>query len=65
MIVIGLVAGITLWWVSRYDGDAFFHLARVQKLLASLDSRCARSTSSRTAACTRATHSRSGTRLWR
>jgi hypothetical protein len=34
MIVIGLVAGITLWWVSGYDGDAFFHLARVQKLLA-------------------------------
>ncbi|HSS82093.1 MAG TPA: hypothetical protein VLK24_12980 [Gaiellaceae bacterium] len=34
MIVIGLIAGISLWWVSRYDGDAFFHLARVQKLLA-------------------------------
>ncbi len=34
MIVAGLVAGITLWWVSGYDGDAFFHLARVQKLLA-------------------------------
>jgi hypothetical protein len=34
VIVIGLVAGITLWWVSGYDGDAFFHLARVQKLLA-------------------------------
>jgi hypothetical protein len=34
MIVLGLVAGISLWWVSRYDGDAFFHLARVQKLLA-------------------------------
>ena len=34
MIVIGLAAGISLWWVSRYDGDAFFHLARVQKLLA-------------------------------
>ena len=34
MILIGLVAGISLWWVSRYDGDAFFHLARVQKLLA-------------------------------
>src|SRR6185503_17424812 len=30
----GLAAGISLWWVSRYDGDAFFHLARVQKLLA-------------------------------
>jgi hypothetical protein len=34
MIVAGLAAGITLWWVSGYDGDAFFHLARVQKLLA-------------------------------
>ena len=34
MIVAGFVAGITLWWVSGYDGDAFFHLARVQKLLA-------------------------------
>jgi hypothetical protein len=34
MIVFGLVAGITLWRVSGYDGDAFFHLARVQKLLA-------------------------------
>ena len=34
MIALGLVAGISLWWVSRYDGDAFFHLARVQKLLA-------------------------------
>ena len=34
MLALGLVAGISLWWVSRYDGDAFFHLARVQKLLA-------------------------------
>ena len=34
MLAVGLVAGISLWWVSRYDGDAFFHLARVQKLLA-------------------------------
>jgi hypothetical protein len=30
---IGIVVGISLWWVSRYDGDSFFHLARVQKLL--------------------------------
>ncbi|HKG44509.1 MAG TPA: hypothetical protein VKB10_09750 [Gaiellaceae bacterium] len=37
VLVLGIVAGISLWWVSRYDGDAFFHLARVQKLLA-LDS---------------------------
>jgi hypothetical protein len=34
MLALGLAAGISLWWVSRYDGDAFFHLARVQKLLA-------------------------------
>ena len=31
---LGVAAGISLWWVSGYDGDAFFHLARVQKLLA-------------------------------
>ncbi len=30
---LGAVAGISLWWVSGYDGDAFFHLAREQKLL--------------------------------
>jgi hypothetical protein len=34
VLVLGLAAGISVWWVSRYDGDAFFHLARVQKLLA-------------------------------
>jgi hypothetical protein len=34
VLVLGIAAGISLWWVSRYDGDAFFHLARVQKLLA-------------------------------
>lgn len=34
VLLLGLAAGISLWWVSRYDGDAFFHLARVQKLLA-------------------------------
>jgi hypothetical protein len=34
VLALGIVAGISLWWVSRYDGDAFFHLARVQKLLA-------------------------------
>ncbi|HET7554894.1 MAG TPA: DUF6541 family protein [Gaiellaceae bacterium] len=33
MLGVGLVFGISLWWVSRYDGDTFFHLARVQKLL--------------------------------
>ena len=42
VLVLGIVAGISLWWVSRYDGDAFFHLARVQKLLA-LDSLSLRS----------------------
>ncbi|HSC51806.1 MAG TPA: hypothetical protein VLD16_16200 [Gaiellaceae bacterium] len=39
---VGLAFGISLWWVSRYDGDAFFHLARVQKLLG-LDSLSLRS----------------------
>jgi hypothetical protein len=34
VLVLGIAAGISLWWVSRYDGDAFFHLARIQKLLA-------------------------------
>src|ERR671935_46469 len=34
VLALGIVAGVTLWWVSRYDGDAFFHLGRVQKLLA-------------------------------
>ncbi len=34
VLVLGAVAGISLWWVSGYDGDAFFHLAREQKLLA-------------------------------
>ncbi|MDX6505627.1 MAG: hypothetical protein QOG06_271 [Gaiellaceae bacterium] len=34
VLVLGIVAGISLWWISHYDGDAFFHLARVQKLLA-------------------------------
>ena len=33
MFGLGVVLGITLWWVSSYDGDTFFHLARVQKLL--------------------------------
>ncbi len=39
---LGVVAGISLWWVSGYDGDAFFHLAREQKLLG-LDSLSLRS----------------------
>jgi len=39
---LGAVAGISLWWISGYDGDAFFHLAREQKLLG-LDSLSLRS----------------------
>ncbi len=39
---LGAVTGISLWWVSGYDGDAFFHLAREQKLL-SFDSLSLRS----------------------
>ncbi len=39
---LGAAAGISLWWVSGYDGDAFFHLAREQKLL-SFDSLSLRS----------------------
>ena len=42
MLGLGAVAGISLWWVSGYDGDAFFHLAREQKLLG-LDSLSLRS----------------------
>ena len=34
ILAFGLVAGISLWWVAGFDGDAFFHLGRVQKLLA-------------------------------
>jgi hypothetical protein len=33
VLALGAIAGISLWWVSGYDGDAFFHLAREQKLL--------------------------------
>src|SRR6266566_846834 len=42
VLALGAVAGISLWWVSGYDGDAFFHLAREQKLL-SFDSLSLRS----------------------
>jgi hypothetical protein len=34
IVALGLAAGISLWWVAGFDGDAFFHLARVRKLLA-------------------------------
>jgi hypothetical protein len=32
MLAGGIGLGIALWWVAGLDGDAFFHLARVQKL---------------------------------
>ena len=55
------VAGISLWWVSGYDGDAFFHLAReAEAAELSTRSRCGRSTSSGTAGCIRGTPSRCG-----
>ena len=34
VLAFGIVAGITLWWVASFGGDAIFHLARVRKLLA-------------------------------
>ncbi len=34
VLALGAAAGIALWWVAGYDNDAFFHLARVRKLLA-------------------------------
>ena len=30
---LGLAVGIALWWVAAFGGDAFFHLARVRKLV--------------------------------
>ncbi len=33
ILALGLVVGITLWWVAAFGGDAFFHLARVRKLV--------------------------------
>jgi hypothetical protein len=30
---LGLVVGIAFWWVAAFGGDAFFHLARVRKLV--------------------------------
>jgi hypothetical protein len=32
VLALGLVAGITLWWVAAYGGDSFFHLGRIRKL---------------------------------
>jgi hypothetical protein len=34
VLALGAAAGMALWWVAGFDGDAFFHLARVRKLLA-------------------------------
>ncbi|MGB2953968.1 MAG: DUF6541 family protein, partial [Gaiellaceae bacterium] len=31
-IALGIAIGIAVWWVAGYDGDAFFHIARVRKL---------------------------------
>ena len=33
VLALGVAAGIALWWVASYGGDAFFHLARVRKLV--------------------------------
>jgi hypothetical protein len=34
VVALGAAIGIALWWIAGYDNDAFFHLARVRKLLA-------------------------------
>jgi hypothetical protein len=34
VLALGAAIGIALWWIAGYDNDAFFHLARVRKLLA-------------------------------
>ena len=58
----GALLGLLLWHVAGHvGGDGFFHLARIQKLLAFGDLSLGARTSSRTAACTPATRSRSGT----
>ena len=33
VLALGVAAGIALWWVATFGGDAFFHLARVRKLV--------------------------------
>ena len=33
VLALGIAAGIALWWVASFGGDAFFHLARVRKLV--------------------------------
>src|SRR5437764_2689013 len=32
VLLLGLAAGIALWWVASYGGDTFFHLGRIRKL---------------------------------
>jgi hypothetical protein len=32
VLLVGLAAGISLWWLASYGGDTFFHLGRVRKL---------------------------------
>src|SRR5438067_331784 len=32
VLLVGLAAGIALWWVASYGGDTFFHLGRIRKL---------------------------------
>ena len=34
VVALGVAVGIAIWWVAGYDNDAFFHLARMRKLLA-------------------------------
>jgi hypothetical protein len=34
VLALGAAIGVALWWIAGYDNDAFFHLARVRKLLA-------------------------------
>jgi hypothetical protein len=33
VLALGIAAGIALWWVAAFGGDAFFHIARVRKLV--------------------------------
>ena len=65
--LLGLAFGLVLWHVAGVvTGDALFHLGRVQKLVrVRRPARPFAWTSSQTAACTRDTPSRSGTRFLR
>ncbi len=33
VLALGIAVGIALWWVAAFGGDAFFHIARVRKLV--------------------------------